>query len=226
MCCSCSIKSSTQTTKCRQIADVLFEKHGMERNVADECTGNYLRAFRKCPDNPSMSLEQWRTELWQRALPEQFGHLTYDIYNQWINLRYHYMQLSDGLVNMLRQLRKNYLLAVITNGPSNAQWEKIHKLGLNNRSLFDCILVSADLPFEKPDPEIFMTACNYLRVPPESCIMIGDKLETDIKVRIFNTCDQFHEISTRDVSLISTLTRCAIDLFQISTFLKNLLTKI
>lgn len=171
---------------CQQIADVLTEKHGMERSKADECTGNYLRAFRKCPDNPAMSLEHWRSELWQRALPVQLRHLTRDIYNQWLDLRYHYMQLSDGLINMLRQLRKNYLLAVITNGPSNAQWEKIHKLGLDmgNLSLFDCILVSADLPFEKPDPRIFMTACNYLRVPPENCIMIGDKLETDIKVRI------------------------------------------
>lgn len=133
-----------------------------------------------------MSLEQWRTDLWQQALPEPFRHLTHDIYKQWLDLRYHYMQLSDGLVNMLRQLRKNYLTAIITNGPSNAQWEKIHKLGLDmgNKSLFDCILVSADLPFEKPDPRIFMTACNYLRVPPESCIMIGDKLETDIKVRM------------------------------------------
>lgn len=157
----------------------------MGREAADECTENYLRAFRKCPDNPLISLERWRTELWQRALPDQFRNLTYDIYEQWLDLRYHYMQLPDAIIHMLRQLRENYLLAIITNGPSNAQWEKIHKLGLSvgNRSLFDCILVSADLPFEKPDPRIFMTACNYLGVPPSSCIMIGDKLETDVKVR-------------------------------------------
>jgi N-acylneuraminate-9-phosphatase len=152
---------------------------------ASFCTSNYLKAFRKCPDNPAMSLDQWRTELWQKALPEQFRHLTDDIYEQWLQYRYHYLELPAELIEMLKQLRKNYLLAIITNGPTNAQWEKVHKLGLNmgKSSLFDCILVSADLPFEKPDPRIFITACTYLGVQPSSCIMVGDKLETDIQVK-------------------------------------------
>lgn len=90
---------------------------------------------------------------------------------------------------MLKQLRKNYLLAIITNGPSNAQWEKIKKLGLNmgKSSLFDCILVSADLPWEKPDPRIFLAAASYLGVAPNSCIMVGDKIETDIQVKSSKT---------------------------------------
>lgn len=151
---------------------------------ADYCTSSYLKAFRKCPDNPSMSLEQWRTDLWQKALPEQFRHLTDVVYKQWLKYRYHYLELPKELVQMLRQLRKNYLLAIITNGPSNAQWEKVHKLGLGmgKNSIFDSILVSDDLPFEKPDPRIFLAACNYLGVAPNNCIMVGDKIETDIQV--------------------------------------------
>lgn len=135
-----------------------------------------------------MSLEQWRTDLWQKALPETHRHLTYDIYEQWLKLRYHYLELPSELVQMLKQLRKNYLLAIITNGPSNAQWEKVHKLGLNmgKSSLFDCILVSADLAWEKPDPRIFLAACNYLGVAPNNCIMVGDKIETDIQVKPLN----------------------------------------
>ncbi|CRK90158.1 CLUMA_CG003872, isoform B [Clunio marinus] len=166
-----------------KLAELLHEKHGMGEEEADYTTTNYLKAFRKCPDNPSMSLEQWRTDLWQKALPEQFRHLTYEVYEQWLKLRYHYLELPNELVQMLKQLRKNYLLAIITNGPSNAQWEKIHKLGLNmgKSSLFDCILVSADLAWEKPDPRIFLAACNYLGVTPNDCIMVGDKIETDIK---------------------------------------------
>lgn len=71
-------------------------------------------------------------------------------------------------------------MGLITNGPSNAQWEKVDKLNL--KKYFDCILVSGDLPWEKPDPNIFFDACNYLGVQPRQCIMIGDKLETDIQV--------------------------------------------
>ncbi|KAG5673910.1 hypothetical protein PVAND_003911 [Polypedilum vanderplanki] len=155
----------------------------MDKEEADMCTASYLKEFRKCPDHISMSLDQWRSELWNNALPPKYKHLSYEIYQQWLQYRYHYLELPTELVQMLRQLRKNYLLVIITNGPSNAQWEKIHKLGFNmgKNSLFDCILVSADCGFEKPDRRIFETACNYLGILPQNCIMVGDKLESDIK---------------------------------------------
>lgn len=88
------------------------------------------------------------------------------------------MMLAPSTVSMLSQLKKKYLLALITNGPSNAQWEKIHKLALTQ--YFDVILVSSDLPWEKPESEIFQKACDFLNVRAEQCIMVGDKLETDI----------------------------------------------
>lgn len=162
----------------------MVESYGVDRNEAEECAFSYLKAFRKCPENPAMSLDDWRFELWNKALSEQFRHLAYEIYQQWKMWRYHFLQLPSDLIQMLKQLRKNYLLAIITNGPSNAQWEKINELNLNvaKNSLFDCILVSGDFDFEKPDIKIFLTACNYLNVAPQNVMMIGDKLETDIQV--------------------------------------------
>lgn len=76
--------------------------------------------------------------------------------------------------------RDHYLLALITNGTSRAQWEKIDRLDL--RCYFDSILVSGDLPWEKPDQKIFHECCQFLGVEPRHCIMVGDKLETDIQV--------------------------------------------
>jgi len=45
---------------------------------------------------------------------------------------------------------------------------------------FDAIIVSGDLKWEKPQPEIFHRACTLLGVEPFECLMIGDKFETDI----------------------------------------------
>ncbi len=45
---------------------------------------------------------------------------------------------------------------------------------------FDAIVVSGDLKWEKPQPEIFHRACRQLGVEPFECLMIGDKIETDI----------------------------------------------
>lgn len=156
----------------------LSEEYGIPQDSANKITSSYLKQFRKCPDNVALSLDTWRTSLWSRALGESYSYLAKQTYERWLHLRYHYLALSSETVDMLQQLRKKYYLGLITNGPSNAQWEKVHKLSL--QQYFDVILVSGDLPWEKPEAKIFEQACQYLRVSPENCIMVGDKLETDI----------------------------------------------
>lgn len=103
---------------------------------------------------------------------------TGEIYRKWINLRYKCLQLNEDTVALLHELRKHYLLGLITNGPSTSQWEKVEKLNL--RRHFDIILVSGDLPWEKPHRMIFQKACDHLNLKPNQCLMVGDKLETDI----------------------------------------------
>lgn len=100
------------------------------------------------------------------------------IYEKWLKLRYEYLSLDREIKELLRSLRGQYQLGLITNGPSNAQWEKVVKLNL--QPFFDLILVSGDLPWEKPSEKIFIEACEILGVEPQHSIMIGDKLETDI----------------------------------------------
>lgn len=151
----------------------------MSVNEAEKCSTEYLKAFRKCPDNGS-GLDKHRGNLWRECLPDGYKHIYLEIYDLWLKYRYTFLGMAEELLNLLRRLRSNYLVALITNGPSEAQWEKIHMLNLTN--LFDCILVSSDLQWEKPHPLIFQTACNYLNVAPNNCIMIGDQLNTDIIV--------------------------------------------
>lgn len=101
------------------------------------------------------------------------------VYQQWLQLRFHFLALSSPVETLLCKLKqRGYNLGLITNGPSNAQWEKVRLLKLE--CYFDIILVSGDLPWEKPAPNIFLQACSFLKVDPKSCLMVGDKLETDI----------------------------------------------
>lgn len=162
----------------QQLADELSEEYGVPQDSAIKITSSYLKQFRKCPDNTAFSLDAWRTSLWSKALGDKYSYLAKQAYERWLYLRYHYLAFTPDILSMIQQLRKKYLLALITNGPSNAQWEKVHKLNL--QQYFDIILVSGDLPWEKPEAKIFEEACRYLGVHPENCIMVGDKLETDI----------------------------------------------
>ncbi|KAH8265699.1 hypothetical protein KR038_005663 [Drosophila bunnanda] len=164
----------------RKLGDVLETQYQFSKDDATLSTQNFLKAFRRCPDNSQTSLDSWRTHLWRESLPPRHKHLAEQIYPQWLRLRYRYLAVPADYVQLLVRMRQaGYVLALITNGPSNAQWEKVAKLHV--RGYFDCVLVSSDLPWEKPHPEIFYAACNFLNVKPHQCAMIGDKLETDIK---------------------------------------------
>ncbi|KAH8399915.1 hypothetical protein KR215_004180 [Drosophila sulfurigaster] len=164
----------------RKLADVLETQYSFTKDDANLATQNFLKSFRRCPDNSQTSLDSWRTHLWRESLQQKHKHLADDIYPQWLKLRYRYLAVPPDYVQLLQRMRRaGYALALITNGPSNAQWEKVAKLHV--RGYFDCVLVSSDLPWEKPHPEIFYAACNFLNVKPHECAMIGDKLETDIK---------------------------------------------
>lgn len=104
---------------------------------------------------------------------------TEEVYEVWKKLRYTHLRLDGPATNLLIALRKhNYHIGLITNGPSRSQWEKLGQIGAEE--FFDSILVSGDLNFEKPQPEIFHLACQQLNVSPAKSCMIGDKLETDI----------------------------------------------
>ncbi|XP_053682706.1 N-acylneuraminate-9-phosphatase-like [Sabethes cyaneus] len=164
---------------CSKIADLLQTEHGLTRETATDIGNTYLTAFRRCPDNPDLPLAQWRTQLWEDSLPVGHKHLAHQLYTRWLEYRTRYLAPGAEVIAMLKSLRRNYLLGIISNGPSAAQWEKIDRLALNR--YFDCILISADLPWAKPDRNIFYAACHYLGVRPDECAMIGDKLETDVQ---------------------------------------------
>ncbi|XP_063367558.1 N-acylneuraminate-9-phosphatase [Cydia amplana] len=164
---------------CNKLVEVLEQQYGMQREAASESATKFLRAFRARPDDDSFAIDEWPAHLWRNCLPKNYRHIAKNISEEWLKLRFQYLSLTPEVIHLLETLREDYLLGLITNGPSRAQWQKIERLGL--RKYFDCVLVSGDLPWEKPDQHIFLEACKLLHVEPRHCIMVGDKLETDIK---------------------------------------------
>lgn len=163
------------------MSTILQRDHAFPAGLAADTTSQFLRAFRHCPDNAPIPLDTWRHRLWSDALPATHRHLAAELYPMWLELRFRYLALTTDTVALLQQLHiRGYRLALITNGPSAAQWEKVRRL--NVASLFDCVLVSGDMPFEKPDVRIFEAAGRYLGVSAGECVMVGDKMETDIQV--------------------------------------------
>jgi putative hydrolase of the HAD superfamily len=78
------------------------------------------------------------------------------------------------ILEFLRGFRKG----IVTNGSTKQQNEKIDILGI--RRYFDCILISEDIGFSKPDEKILRKTCDRLGCSPSECFFIGDSWEIDV----------------------------------------------
>jgi putative hydrolase of the HAD superfamily len=79
----------------------------------------------------------------------------------------------------LDALDGRYPLALVTNGASCLQREKLAASGLADR--FDVVVAGGDVGAAKPDRAIFERAIEALGVAPGEAVMVGNSLEKDVE---------------------------------------------
>jgi putative hydrolase of the HAD superfamily len=89
-------------------------------------------------------------------------------------------ELFPDSIPVLKEIeRSGYPLGVVSDAQKVFCLEEAEILGLNR--FFDCIVLSTQFGFRKPDPRLFRIACTMLNTPPEEAVYIGNELETDVK---------------------------------------------
>lgn len=88
-------------------------------------------------------------------------------------------QAFDDARPALDHLRPTHAIALLTNGASCLQREKLAGSGLSEDD-FDVVVISGDLGVGKPEPAIFMHTLSRLGVTADRAVMIGDSMERDI----------------------------------------------
>lgn len=84
-----------------------------------------------------------------------------------------------GAIEAVKFLKnKGIKTALITNGSSKSQREKINRFGLER--LFNSILIEGEIGFGKPDKRIYVKGLYELGVTPEETWMIGDNIIWDV----------------------------------------------
>lgn len=68
-------------------------------------------------------------------------------------------------------------LGIITNGQTANQRKKLRVLGLENR--FEHVVISEEVGLVKPNPAIFIKACEIADRPQPECYYVGDRLDVD-----------------------------------------------
>jgi HAD superfamily hydrolase (TIGR01509 family) len=85
--------------------------------------------------------------------------------------------LQPDAHSALAALAREYRLGVLAN---QERWirDTMARDGIDR--YFELWIVSAEVGMEKPDPRIFEHALAVAGVPPERCVMVGDRLDNDI----------------------------------------------
>lgn len=87
-------------------------------------------------------------------------------------------ELFEGVHEVLATLRERFRLAIITNGSSDLQRQKVAHFDLEHR--VDWIVVSGELGVDKPDPAIFEHVLGLAGVEAEHAAHVGDSLTSDV----------------------------------------------
>jgi HAD superfamily hydrolase (TIGR01549 family) len=86
--------------------------------------------------------------------------------------------LYEGAEQTLRKVSSRYRIGVIANQPAGTE-ERLVKWGL--MPFISICLSSTEVGLEKPDPAIFQLALSQSGCEPEQAVMIGDRLDNDIR---------------------------------------------
>ena len=122
-----------------------------------------------------------RERIWIRLLSDagvDDAELARQLCQVYVTLRTASLRLFDGASLLLADLRERYTLGLLTNGPSEMQWEKIELLKIKDS--FDAIIVSGDVGVHKPDARVFTRMLRQIGAPPDKAIYVGNSYEMDI----------------------------------------------
>ena len=101
-----------------------------------------------------------------------------------------------GTADMLAALKPRYrlgLLSNLTHGPAARQILD----HLNLSAYFDVLLVSGDLGYRKPHPQVFQTLIEALAVPAAAIAFVGDDPRTDVEGSVLAGMQPVHTIYAR-----------------------------
>jgi len=145
-----------------------------------EHTSRYWRAL--SAEHLNTPIADSRYELWASALRTvgiEDDAITRSAAERYGERRRSYYTPFPGTLELLDALRKRgKKLGLVTNGFAETHYEKLELLGLG--AAFDAVVCADEVGMVKPDPKIFLHACELLGTPPSRAAMVGDRYFRDI----------------------------------------------
>lgn len=84
-----------------------------------------------------------------------------------------------GVTELVEELRTQYRVGLLTDGPIEAQQSKLEALGWTD--LFDSVVITGSLAAGKPDGRAFDAVLAELGVAPAAAVYVGDHPDADVR---------------------------------------------
>lgn len=130
----------------------------------------YLQAHRETEATES------RVPIFERLLEDGEAAATARAYRETINDA---IVSVPGVREFIEELRTQYRVGLLTDGPVRAQRGKLRALGWED--LFDSVVVTGSLPAAKPDGRAFEAILGDLGVAPAAAVYVGDHPDIDVR---------------------------------------------
>ena len=122
-------------------------------------------------------------QIFQKLLQKTKGKIDYQIMAHGIvayrKIKESYLVPYPNVVSTLKKLKKNYKLVIISDAPRMEVWLRLAAMQLDG--FFDIVVTAGDVRRTKDKKTPFKTALRILKIKPEEALMVGDRIERDIK---------------------------------------------
>lgn len=120
-----------------------------------------------------------REPIFADLLPDDAGVTAADVADAYRRAILDALEPVPGAVDLLADLRGQYRVGLLTNGPVVAQRGKLAALGWEDH--FDAAVVTGELVAGKPDERAFSALLSELDATPAETVYVGDNPETDVR---------------------------------------------
>ncbi len=127
---------------------------------------------------PAFEKGKMRTREFENTVSKRIGISPHEL--QWYQYYAKFVTIDADIMDLVRDLRKEYITAYITNIDAS-KYDLFKKM--LGKELFDYRFASCDLHLRKPDPRIYRTVLKRMKMSPEETVFIDNQKENVIGAR-------------------------------------------
>ncbi len=142
-----------------------------------------------------INLTLWKELENGKILPNELRVKRFELFFKEINYNLNAKSIAENYIKNLKEgdylikhtkeilshyKNNNTLMAIITNGLSDVQYNRLKKSGI--MKFFRDVFISEEIGYSKPDPHFFIHVTKqYKKVKKNEILIVGDSLSSDIK---------------------------------------------